>query len=122
MAQASAKCAQASECFLDPGRRSLQASLAEPRPGLGRTRAGCVLRGDTSCRREGADPDSLGRISRAGLRHRCLALGTLRRPHDGARFLTERASVKKVLEHLGLPTTGPPIAKARSPVEFDFAS
>ena len=25
-------------------------------------------------------------------------------------FLTERASVKKVLEHLGLPTTGPPIA------------
>jgi len=37
-------------------------------------------------------------------------------------FLTERASVKKVLEHLGLPTTGPPIAKARSPVEFDFAS
>ena len=37
-------------------------------------------------------------------------------------FLTERASVKKVLEHLGLPTTGPPVAKARSPVEFDFAS
>jgi len=32
-------------------------------------------------------------------------------------FLTERASVKKVLEHLGLPTTGPPIAKARDPVE-----
>jgi hypothetical protein len=28
-------------------------------------------------------------------------------------FLTERASVKKVLEHLGLPTTGPPIANLR---------
>jgi len=30
MAQASAKCGQASECFLDPRRRSLPASLAEP--------------------------------------------------------------------------------------------
>ena len=37
-------------------------------------------------------------------------------------FLTGDASVKKVLERLGLPTTGPPIAKALGPVEFDFAS
>ena len=28
-------------------------------------------------------------------------------------FLTERASVKKVLEHLDLPATGPAVAKAR---------
>jgi hypothetical protein len=39
-----------------------------------------------------------------------------------AAAVAERASVKKVLEHLGLPTTGPPMAKARSRVEFDFAS
>jgi hypothetical protein len=37
-------------------------------------------------------------------------------------FLTERASVKKVLEHLGLPTTGPPLAKARHVPRFDFCS
>jgi hypothetical protein len=37
-------------------------------------------------------------------------------------FLTGHASIKKVLEHLGLPTTGPPIAKVRSAVDFDFAS
>jgi hypothetical protein len=28
-------------------------------------------------------------------------------------FLTERAAVKKILEHLGLPATGPPKAPAR---------
>jgi hypothetical protein len=28
--------------------------------------------------------------------------------------ITERTVVKAILEHLGLPTTGPPIARARS--------
>jgi hypothetical protein len=29
-------------------------------------------------------------------------------------FVTEKSVVKEILEHLGLPTTGPPIAPARS--------
>ena len=28
-------------------------------------------------------------------------------------FITEKKVVKEILEHLGLPTTGPPIAAAR---------
>ena len=28
-------------------------------------------------------------------------------------FITEKKVVKEILEHLGLPTTGPPIATAR---------
>ena len=36
-------------------------------------------------------------------------------------FLTERAPVKKVLEHLDLPTAGPAVAKARCSVDLDFA-
>jgi hypothetical protein len=28
-------------------------------------------------------------------------------------FITEKKVVKEILEHLGLPTTGPPIAPAR---------
>jgi len=78
--------------------------------GLGCTRAGCVLHGDTSCRREGADADSLGGSLERVLSASMFALRTLRRPHDSARFSDRARSVKKVLEHLGLPTTGPPIA------------
>jgi len=67
------------------------------------------------------------RIPWAELFERVFRFDVLRCERCGGRmtvlaFLTERASVKKVLEHLGLPTTGPPIAKARSPMEFDFAS
>jgi len=67
------------------------------------------------------------RIPWAELLERVFRIDVLRCERCGGRmtliaFLTERASVKKVLEHLGLPTTGPPIAKARNPVEFDFAS
>jgi hypothetical protein len=29
-------------------------------------------------------------------------------------FITEKKAVTEILEHLGLPTTGPPIAAARS--------
>ena len=62
----------------------------------------------------------------AELLERVFRIDVLRCERCGGRmtvlaFLTGHASVKKVLEHLGLPTTGPPIAKARSPVEFDFA-
>jgi hypothetical protein len=67
------------------------------------------------------------RIPWAELLERVFRIDVLRCERCGGRmtvlaFLIERASVKKVLEHLGLPTTGPPIAKARSAVEFDFAS
>jgi len=40
---------------------------------------------------------------------------------DDAR-LPARSSVKKVLDHLGLPATGPPIAKVRHSVQLDFGS
>jgi Putative transposase len=67
------------------------------------------------------------RIPWAELLERVFRIDVLRCERCGGRmtvlaFLTGHASVKKVLEHLGLPTTGPPIAKARSRVEFDFAS
>jgi hypothetical protein len=67
------------------------------------------------------------RIPWAALLERVFRIDVLRCERCGGRmtvlaFLTEHASVKKVLEHLGLPTTGPPIAKARNRVEFDFAS
>ncbi len=67
------------------------------------------------------------RIPWAELLERVFRFDVLRCERCGGRmtvlaFLTDRGSVKKVLEHLGLPTTGPPIAKARRPVEFDFAS
>jgi len=67
------------------------------------------------------------RIPWAELLERVFRIDVLRCERCGGRimvlaFLTERASVKKVLEHLGLPTTGPPIARARTPVEFDFDS
>ena len=35
-------------------------------------------------------------------------------------FLTERAVVKKILEHLGLPATGPPKAPARGTAELEL--
>jgi hypothetical protein len=34
-------------------------------------------------------------------------------------FITDRKVVKTILEHLGLPTTGPPVAQARSKVQPD---
>ena len=37
-------------------------------------------------------------------------------------FLTERAVVKKILEHLGLPATGPPKAHARGPRSSSWMS
>ncbi len=36
-------------------------------------------------------------------------------------FLAERTVVKAILEHLGLPTTGPPIAPARCTASPDLA-
>jgi hypothetical protein len=36
-------------------------------------------------------------------------------------FLTERAAVKKILEHLGLPATGPPKAPARWAAQLEAA-
>jgi hypothetical protein len=36
-------------------------------------------------------------------------------------FVTERPAIRKMLHHLGLPFTGPPIARARRTAEFDFA-
>jgi len=46
-------------------------------------------------------------------------------PCDGRRrviaFIAERTVVKAILEHLGLPTTGPPIAPARSTASPDLA-
>jgi hypothetical protein len=35
-------------------------------------------------------------------------------------FLTERAVVKKILEHLGLPATGPPKAPARWAAQLEL--
>jgi hypothetical protein len=35
-------------------------------------------------------------------------------------FLTERAVVKKILEHLGLPATGPPKAPARRAAQLEL--
>ena len=35
-------------------------------------------------------------------------------------FLTERAAVKKILEHLGLPATGPPEAPARWAAQLEL--
>jgi len=35
-------------------------------------------------------------------------------------FLTERAVVKKILEHLGLPATGPPKAPARGAAQLEL--
>jgi hypothetical protein len=35
-------------------------------------------------------------------------------------FLTERAAVKKILEHLGLPATGPPKAPARGAAQLEL--
>ena len=39
-------------------------------------------------------------------------------------FVNEQDSIRKFLDHLGLPSTGPPIAKARRPpdTDFDFAA
>ncbi len=67
------------------------------------------------------------RIPWAELLERVLRIDVLRCERCGGRmtvlaFLTQRASVRKVLEHLGLPTTGPPIAKARHLPQFDFHS
>jgi hypothetical protein len=36
-------------------------------------------------------------------------------------FITERTVVKAILEHLGLPTTGPPLAPARSTAPPELA-
>ena len=36
-------------------------------------------------------------------------------------FITEKKVIRAILEHLGLPTTGPPIAKARSTSMDQFA-
>ena len=36
-------------------------------------------------------------------------------------FVTEHPAIRKIFDHLGLPSTGPPIARARRPAEFDFA-
>ena len=35
-------------------------------------------------------------------------------------FVNERESIEKILDHLGLPTTGPPVAPARRRPDFDF--
>ena len=47
----------------------------------------------------------------------CAAAGQMR----VLAFVTERPAIRKILDHLGLPSTGPPIARARRPAEFDFA-
>lgn len=36
-------------------------------------------------------------------------------------FLTDEKAVKAILEHLGLPTTGPPVAPARRNESPEFA-
>ncbi|MSP26261.1 MAG: ATP-dependent helicase HrpA [Myxococcales bacterium] len=36
-------------------------------------------------------------------------------------LLTDGAVVRRILEHLGLPTTAPTLAPARAPPEFEFA-
>ena len=74
----------------------------------GCTRAGCVLHGDTSCRREGADADSLGGSLERVLSASMFALRTLRRPHDSARF-SDRAR----LGQEGPRTSGPAHDPAR---------
>jgi hypothetical protein len=35
-------------------------------------------------------------------------------------FLSERRAVKAVLQHLGLPTTGPPVAPARGSPQMEL--
>jgi hypothetical protein len=35
-------------------------------------------------------------------------------------FVNERAAIRKILDHLGLDSTGPTLAKARRSPEFDF--
>ena len=63
------------------------------------------------------------RIPWADLLKRVFMLDVLACPCGGRRrmiaFITERAVIKKILDHLGLPTTGPPVEPARSAVE-DF--
>ena len=58
------------------------------------------------------------RIAWAALLSRVFKVDVLKCEHCGGRmtvlaFLSERAVVKKILEHLGLPATGPPKAPAR---------
>ena len=64
-----------------------------------------------------ADRQKTSRVPWAELLLRVFREDVLVCPCDGRRvvlaFITEKKVVKEILEHLGLPTTGPPIAPAR---------
>ena len=65
------------------------------------------------------------RIPWAELLSRVFKVDVLKCEHCGGRmtvlaFLTERAVVKKILEHLGLPATGPPKAPARGATQLEL--
>jgi len=72
-------------------------------------------------------PRAPGRIPWAELFRRVFRINVLQCERCGGEMkvlalVTEQAAIKKILEHLDLPSTGPPIAKARRPPEFDFVA
>ena len=57
---------------------------------------------------------------------RVFELDALRCPYCGSKrkliaLITDGAVVRKILEHLGLPTTAPSLAPARGPPELELA-
>ncbi len=62
------------------------------------------------------------RIDWARLLRRSLGVDVLECPKCHGRLrvisvITEKASVQRILEHLGLPTEAPPVARARDPTD-----
>jgi len=66
-------------------------------------------------------PPPLGRAVQARLAHLRAAVLRCGGQTRVLAFITEHPAIRKILDHLGLPSTGPPIARARRPAEFDFA-
>ena len=89
----------------------------------------CVWRPQSSPGRPEPDrpPRAPGRIPWAELFRRVFRIDVLQCERCGGEMkvlalVTEQAAIKKILEHLDLPSTGPPIAKARRLPEFDFVA
>ena len=71
-----------------------------------------------------SSPAPTSRIRRSELLLRVFREDVLRCPCGGRRvvlaFITEKKVIHAILEHLGVPTTGPPIAPARSTSPDEF--
>ena len=74
---------------------------------------------------EPAGDERLGpryRVPWAELLRKVFSLDVLRSPQCGGRmeliaFIAEAGVAKRILDHLGLPSTGPPVARAVAPAE-----